>query len=144
MPVRARNEYQLVSAEDNVQAEKASLALQSALPKNYHRAVLWLCILSTFTNLAIFCLSLRQASPTPNLNRDAIRNLRRPSQYIGFDTIPRPAPPTPKNFSNYPFLLTQVDASQPNKILPPSTKKYLALSGTVYPDDKKLLVADKV
>ncbi|KAF8067797.1 hypothetical protein FPV67DRAFT_1415931 [Lyophyllum atratum] len=73
------------------------------------------------------------------VDRNSIHTLRRPSQYIGFDTIPRPSPPIPRNLTNFPFAVAQIDSAEARKVFETETKRYLSLSGTVYPDDKKVI-----
>ncbi|KAJ7591579.1 hypothetical protein C8J56DRAFT_781593 [Mycena floridula] len=70
--------------------------------------------------------------------------LQRPSQFIGFDKISRPSPPVPRQFENFPLLLTQVDSANPDKFFGQYLKKYTASIGTVYPEIRRVQITDTI
>lgn len=143
-----RRHYRALSVDDNDTNSDLSEKLTS--PKEttatYQYIILWLCIASTVVNVVALVIS-RQSSDyrtSPALDKKYINTLRRPSQYIGFDTISRPSPPSPRNFTNYPILSAQIDGAQPHKVFESDLRRFMALSGTVYPDDKKMVIAGQV
>ncbi|KAG6853252.1 hypothetical protein C0991_005710 [Blastosporella zonata] len=114
---------------------------------SYHSGVLWLCIACTAVNVFILLWyprgSLCDGNSSP-FNKKNIHTLRRPSQYVGFDTIPRSSPPIPRNFSNFPFAVAQIDEGEPHKVFEVNSMRFMALSGTVYPEERKVIISNKV
>ncbi|KAG6873899.1 hypothetical protein C0995_009678 [Termitomyces sp. Mi166 len=132
------------SVDDELQSsEQLSAVLNN--PPTFSRSVLWLCIACTVVNILITVLNAWQRTTVyaPFDSKD-IYTLRRPSQYIGFDSITRPSPPVQRNFTNFPFAVAQIDVQEPLKVFEIDTKRFMSLSGTVYPDDKKVVVTDKI
>ncbi|KAJ6631198.1 hypothetical protein B0H10DRAFT_1773319 [Mycena sp. CBHHK59/15] len=64
--------------------------------------------------------------------------LRRPSQFIRFDEIKRPFPPVPKQFRNYPILLSQIDEGDKKKVFEDDPKRYMSAIGTISPEDRRI------
>lgn len=103
------------------------------------------CILCTLVNVVLFLHEpKRGVTPLPFLTMHDMESLRRPSQYIGFENISRPFPPIPRQFENFPVLLTQVDSQHPSKVFLEDLEAYLSPVGTISPDYKQVLLTDTV
>lgn len=108
------------------------------------------CIICTIFNLSLAFFyksttsTVVQSASYASLRREDIANLRRPSQFIGFDQIQRQTPPLPRQFNNYPILLAQVDAADPDKVFEQDLRRYMAHVGTIEPEDKRVLVTQSV
>jgi hypothetical protein len=105
------------------------------------------CVLCTAINVALAISSTMFTPallPLSSITRKDINRLRRPSQFIRFDQIIRPSPPIPKQFHNYPILLNQIDAGDRNKVFPDDPKRHLSSIGTISPEDRRVLVTEKV
>lgn len=111
------------------------------------------CIICTFANLLLLAflrqnpISTCDAPPAQldaDLRREDVGTLRRPSQFIRFDEIVRPSPPIPRQFNNYPILIAQIDQYNPEYILGESIRSYLAGTGTVSPESRRVLVTRSV
>lgn len=141
-----RQHYQsLLVEEDEVGLSDKASASKTTSPTLYQSTVLWFCIACTAVNVLTLWLNARTPLYTARqVDRNSIHTLRRPSQYIGFDSIPRPSPPIPRNFTNFPFAVAQIDAAETRKVFETDAKRYLSLSGTVYPDDKKVVIAKTI
>jgi hypothetical protein len=92
------------------------------------------CIICTVVN--VFFLS--PSSSHVHASDVDLNKLRRPSQFIGFETINRSSF-TEKEFINHPLSLTQVgpDAKAP-------TKSHFSVIGTIDPGDRQGRVTKKV
>ncbi|VDB83317.1 unnamed protein product [Peniophora sp. CBMAI 1063] len=113
-----------------------------------------LCILCTLANGALSLLpSLyprvssqsrsQRLSDLANMRTSDIGNLRRPSQFINFDKIDRPAP-AQYNFTNYPILTAPVDSANVRKVFPVDSKNYMPKVGTISPRQHHVLVKDTI
>ncbi|KAG6816783.1 hypothetical protein H0H87_003046 [Tephrocybe sp. NHM501043] len=141
-----REPYRPVSTDEDDQGLSTSEHLEHGLTISYQSAVLWICIACTAMNVFTLYLNswVNHRDGNFALNRKTIHTLRRPSQYIGFDTITRPSPPIARNFTNFPFGVAQINADEPFKIFDAHSTRFMSLSGTVYPEDKKVVVVNKV
>ncbi|KAF9464587.1 hypothetical protein BDZ94DRAFT_1161693 [Collybia nuda] len=106
-----------------------------------------ICLICTTINI-LLTARLEFSNPTPpqpaSLSSHYINHLRRPSQYIRFDEINRPSPPIPKQFVNYPILLTQIDASDKRKVFEDDPRRRMTHIGTISPGDKRVLVTNRI
>jgi len=78
------------------------------------------------------------------LTYTGINQLRRPSQFIGLDRVKRPSPPIPLQFDNYPIVVTQIDEARAEKVFEGDLKRYTGRAGTVYPEDRRILITPSV
>lgn len=111
--------------------------------------LLLLCLIFTALNGCFAYLGLRscQCTPSPSeMSRKDVNLLRRPSQYMYFDTIPRPEVPIAKNFTNFPIFTGSVDFENPNKVFEPNSValSFMTHAGTIYPEDKRLRVTQSI
>ncbi|RDB30233.1 hypothetical protein Hypma_007152 [Hypsizygus marmoreus] len=142
-----RRQYRQVSVDEDDLVLSKTGSMSSTPAGLYQRNVLWLCLACTAVNVLTLLINFRRPfafENSPILDRQDIHRLRRPSQYIGFDDIRRPSPPIARNFTTFPFTVAQIDAAEPQKVFDPDLKRYMALSGTVYPDEKRVVVANKI
>ncbi|KAI0258332.1 hypothetical protein BC834DRAFT_835798 [Gloeopeniophorella convolvens] len=77
------------------------------------------------------------ATSLRSLSRKDISRLRRPSTFIGFDSIHRPSPPIPKQINTFPVILTQIDKTNP-KVFDDNTARYLSTNGTVAVEKRRI------
>ncbi|KZV68535.1 hypothetical protein PENSPDRAFT_582324 [Peniophora sp. CONT] len=63
---------------------------------------------------------------------------------MGFEDVPRQQPPIPKQLSNYPSLLTQVDSSHPAKVFQDDPRRLTTAVGTISPEDRRVLVTETI
>ena len=111
--------------------------------------MLLLCIAFTAINgyFAYLGLGSCQCPLSPSdMSRKDINLLRRPSQYMYFDTIPRPKVPIPRNFTNFPIFTGSVDSSNPKRVFERNSvvRSFMTHVGTIYPEDKRVRVTDSV
>lgn len=118
-----------------------------------HVLAVAICALCTMVNLAIL---LHQNTPqertydhhtmtflrqTPHLSRDAISNLRRPSQFIGFERLNYSRFFPERHFINQPFRLIQIDRDNQNSAVGDHDhKRYITSIGMISPEDRKFHV----
>lgn len=79
-----------------------------------------------------------------SLTRQDLFKLRRPSQYIRLDEIPRPSPPVERQFNNYPIAVGQVDSALPNRVIDNAVNIHMVHSGTIIPEDIRVHVSPTV
>ncbi|KAJ7065981.1 hypothetical protein B0H15DRAFT_872526 [Mycena belliarum] len=106
-------------------------------------ASLFLCLLFTLVNIAVTMVSSQRTS-THNVTHKNLHLLRRPSQYIRFEEIPRPSPPTPRKFNNYPITFAQIDAADESKVFEEGLKAHMTPIGTVVPEDRRVLLTPTI
>ncbi|KAI0258513.1 hypothetical protein BC834DRAFT_975090 [Gloeopeniophorella convolvens] len=78
------------------------------------------------------------------LSRKDISRLRRPSTFIGFDSVRRPYPPIHREINTYPVVLTQIDRTNPKKAFDDDTARYLSPTGTIAVEKRRVLVTESV
>ncbi|OBZ67428.1 hypothetical protein A0H81_12746 [Grifola frondosa] len=106
-----------------------------------------ICLACTFANIfvTVFYPLDRADLPTASrMTQKDIHHLRRPSQYIGLDEIARPSPPIPRQFDNYPILITQVDSAHREKVFDDDARAYMSRIGTITPEDRRVHVSNTV
>ncbi|THU78544.1 hypothetical protein K435DRAFT_699858 [Dendrothele bispora CBS 962.96] len=94
----------------------------------------------------LLVLRLQQDSPFPKTGSDPlafitpeqIRNLKRPSLYIGLESIPRPVPPIPRSLVNFPQIIARVDARQTDLVFDDDPLRYMTNTGMVSPEERKV------
>lgn len=105
------------------------------------------CLICTVANVLVG-VGIRQYSShsltTPEVTHADMRNLRRPSQFIGFDSIARPSPPFPRSFDTFPITLAQVDRDEPARVFEDYMRKYMTRARTINPEDHRVLVDSSV
>lgn len=127
-----------------------SPSIHAALPRSIPIIPILICALCALITASIAAwpsLSLRVSSNSKDvlhITNENIHLLRRPSQYIRLDEIKRPAPPTPRSFSNFPILVQHIDGSQVNEVILPETHARLTHSGTIVPLERKVAVSRKI
>jgi len=117
---------------------------------------IFLCVFCTIINivLSIRSTSNSQAYTFPSatsflsskgMTREDIDNLRRPSQFIGFDKIHRNATTMTetKSFVNFPMLMADIDASRPHKAAKPRKGQRTPI-GTVYPELSDMVATSSI
>lgn len=101
------------------------------------------CLLATLVNLYLTIFwPTHSSAASAHLTQVEVELLRRPSQFIGldYDTLSV----DPKQFVNHPFLLTQIDRLEPNKVFDVDPKRRTVAVGTISPDDKRVQVNQSV
>ncbi|KAI0259597.1 hypothetical protein BC834DRAFT_905354 [Gloeopeniophorella convolvens] len=78
------------------------------------------------------------------LGRKDIPHLRRPSAFIGFDSISRPSLPMHKTINTFPIVLTQIDETNPQKVFNDDAAQYLSPIGTIAAEKRRVLVTNAV
>ena len=91
-----------------------------------------ICVLCTIANVSTLLYSQSRPS-TFNLSlyelqlpsRTDLKNLRRPSQFVGLNKIERPFPPVHTEIINFPLLVGRVDEANPWSAIPegPDTRR---------------------
>ncbi|KAJ7578714.1 hypothetical protein C8J56DRAFT_868963 [Mycena floridula] len=146
--------YKLVRAADSDDSDKELLPSPEGdidIPKPQNQWVPFaFCILCTIANLLISILLLRDNgrgrrpfSPA-DLSRWDLSTLRRPSQYIRFNEVSRPAVPVPKTFDNFPFLIGPLDSTTPKAALNDDPRRYMSHIGTLSPEVRNVVVTNTV
>ncbi|KAI0259600.1 hypothetical protein BC834DRAFT_974151 [Gloeopeniophorella convolvens] len=109
----------------------------------------FICVFCTVINIYI-ALNARSATGEPfsatslhSLSRKDVSRLRRPSTFIGFDSIHRPSPPIPKQINTFPSVLTQIDKTNP-KVFDDNAARYLSTNGTVAAEKRRVLVTNAI
>lgn len=109
---------------------------------------IFVCLLCTVVNLGLIHASSRTSSPSPvpisALTRQDLFKLRRPSQYIRLDEIPRPSLPVARQFNNYPIAVGQVDSASPHKVIDGAAHMHMVHSGTIIPEEARVHVSSTV
>ncbi|KAK0192791.1 hypothetical protein F5146DRAFT_1136608 [Armillaria mellea] len=101
-------------------------------------------ILNIFLQFGSFNTSshLSLGSP-PNSKRD-LGPLRRPSHFIGFETIVHPSPPVHKQSFNYPRVIVQIDSKNPDLRFPDDYRRYMSHIGTFNPEERQVRVTNSI
>lgn len=73
-----------------------------------------------------------------------MRNIKRPSQFIDFDSIARPSPPFLSTFDTFPSILAQVDRDEPARVFEDDMRRYMTRARTINPEDRRVLVDSSV
>ncbi|KAJ7622538.1 hypothetical protein FB45DRAFT_753490 [Roridomyces roridus] len=104
------------------------------------------CLLCTGVNIVLSTQHLiTPPRITPfSLTRADIPRLRRPSQFIRFDEIKRPLPVQPKQLTNYPIVVAQIDEANKGRVFEVDTKRYLSPIGTISPEDRRVLLTNEI
>jgi len=115
---RPHNLYSQLPNDDNSgYSPDSELMQKTRQDKRPNRFLIWCCAIAlTVTLLNLSFLSILRQSKA---NRDSRRGLRRPSTYIGFDSIERSASwPLPGRIANHPRTMQRVSASEPDRVFP--------------------------
>lgn len=107
----------------------------------------FVCLLCTLANVLVGISVTTHFTPSTTrkeMTHADMRNLRRPSQFIGFDRISRPSPPMPRTFDTFPILLAQVDQDNPARVFEDDMRRYMTRAGTVNPEDRRMLIDSSV
>ncbi|EPQ55669.1 hypothetical protein GLOTRDRAFT_115949 [Gloeophyllum trabeum ATCC 11539] len=116
---------------------------KSALSRN----LVWLvvaCALCTVANIAATGINMRLHAVEPKFGTPhTLKTIRRPNQFIGLDKVER-GQVTYTPFANYPALLTQVDASNPNYVYSDDPLRWKTSRGSISPDDRRVLLTATV
>ncbi|KIJ64928.1 hypothetical protein HYDPIDRAFT_111615 [Hydnomerulius pinastri MD-312] len=144
-PFKPSSEYVSLLPKAHTDHDASECSSDSGLTERHSQLQLasWAMVLvvaCTFLNIALSFLPvvLEQRVPDQLITRQNIHLLPRPNQYIGFDKIPRPSPPTPREFTNYPILLSLVDAAAPEVVFEDEIAMRMVRSGMITPDDRKV------
>lgn len=105
-----------------------------------------LCTCLTIVNIVVASRSRTHVAPhLIRSYRDVdIQSLRRPSQFIGLDTVARPSPPIPRNITIYPTVLAQIDEQNPDMVFDDDPKHYTRRVGTISLEDRRVQITDSV
>jgi len=82
--------------------------------------------------------------PLSSLTPKQISSLRRPSPYIGLESIFRPAPLAPRTLVNFPQIIAQVDSSQRNFVFDDDPLRFMSQTGIVSPEERNVHVTNQV
>lgn len=135
-----RGRYRSVPSSDLSEEFKDTYDTQPEPPKRRDWSLLALatCLAATIAN--IMALRFAPGVPsTPDINR-----LRRPSQFIGLDKIVRPTPPIPRQFDNFPFLVSRTDSQHQDKVLGVDEFSYMSTVGTITPELYRIQVSNSI
>ncbi|KIJ63972.1 hypothetical protein HYDPIDRAFT_133255 [Hydnomerulius pinastri MD-312] len=117
----------------------------SHLPKWHAYEALFsfaLVILLVACTLLNFTALYGEYPPSSEESRTATH---RPSTYMGLANIETSAVEgTVQNFSNFPFLLTQISPTSPKLVWPDDTTKGMTIIGTVSPDHRRFAISPNV
>lgn len=129
--------------KSNVAEENDSETHTKHSPRSSLHLSALVCLICTLANVVVG-IGIGQYSShsltTPEVTHADMRNLRRPSQFIGFDSIARPSPPFPRSFDTFPILLAQVDRDDPERVFEDDMRRHMTRAGTVNPEDRRVLV----
>lgn len=98
----------------------------------------------TVANIAATGINMRLHAVEPKFGTPhTLKTIRRPNQFIGLDKVERGQVTYPP-FANYPALLTQVDASNPNYVYSDDPLRWKTSRGSISPDDRRVLLTATV
>ncbi|KAK7001630.1 hypothetical protein R3P38DRAFT_2730461 [Favolaschia claudopus] len=141
-------------SDDGAQSQLGDVGPASRISPYLSTGALLLCLLCTVVNVVLFQLAPpatgRYSFPSSTtfltsrgVSRKDLDNLRRPSQFVGFENLRRVGPPAAKSFVNFPLLLAQVDSSMPKQKSAPYTGVRTDI-GTIYPELGRVVASKSV
>jgi len=140
------NKYTVLQSNENTREGDDLPPIQSRKCSVLSSFLATICVVCTITNITIFFLS-RTGPRIPDdlvVSRDALRRLRRPSQYIGLDEVIRPSPPIPVQFNNYPIVVASVDNHKQDVLFEVDARRFMSPSGMISSEARRVLVTDTV
>lgn len=124
----------------------------SRISHYFSTGVLVFCLICTVANIALLRLEPPPKYSFPSsttfltsrgVSRKDLDNLRRPSQFVGFEKLQRVGTPATKSFVNFPLVLAQIDSSDPTRTAPPFLGVFTNI-GTIYPELGRVVVSKSV
>jgi hypothetical protein len=138
-----RNEYIALS-----DSPRSSSPIPQSAGTHRNALIVFIALGTTILNAVILYgiySDTSQPRPLWSYSRQEIGDLRRPSQFIGFDQLDWSNGPDPaRKFDLNPMLLMQVDSARPNKVFSQDFAAYRSSVGTIYPETRKVQVTHSV
>ncbi|TDL29995.1 hypothetical protein BD410DRAFT_780511 [Rickenella mellea] len=132
-------------AEDDspVLSEKASK------PTSSNNKLLQFLVISSFLSLCVSAfnsiLLYKRGASTDSAKPISLRDLERPSAYIGLERIERPKSwNASEPIENFAFIVGQVQRTDPSKVLELAAPHTLTWQGRVHPDDRHFLISPTI
>ncbi|KAF5339693.1 hypothetical protein D9758_014878 [Tetrapyrgos nigripes] len=101
-------------------------------------------VLNSLILLASSRVVHRCSDPMTEVTNDNIHLLRRPSPFIGFDTITRPVPVVERELINFPQIIQQVNKNQPYYVYDDDPLRYMSVEGLVSPESRQVQVTHQI
>ncbi|KAJ7817845.1 hypothetical protein B0H14DRAFT_2840964 [Mycena olivaceomarginata] len=124
----------------------------SRISHYFSTGVLVFCLICTVANIVLLRLEPPPKYSFPSsttfltsrgVSRKDLDNLRRPSQFVGFEKLQRVGTPATKSFVNFPLVLAQIDSSDPTRTAPPFLGVFTNI-GTIYPELGRVVVSKSI
>lgn len=105
-----------------------------------------LCITCVALNwlISITYSTCRSSPDFRSVSREQYHALRRPSPFLGFDSIPRASPPIPRMLINYPMAIALVNSSRPEQVFSDDPQQHMTETGTVSPEVRPVVLTNEV
>ncbi|KAF5309816.1 hypothetical protein D9619_010308 [Psilocybe cf. subviscida] len=105
-----------------------------------------LCITCVALNwlISITYSTCRSSPDFRSVSREQYHALRRPSPFLGFDSIPRASPPIPRMLINYPMAIALVNSSRPEQVFSDDPQQHMTETGTVSPEVRPVVLTNEI